>query len=279
MNPSNTSSISSDKNQKNAPYNATTSKNIKPHPTLLSALFNPKPTPEPSHDHSISGDYLHRQQKLALVQHPSEKLQVSNVDKQQNNDNSVVHHNPSAYHSHSPMFLDGNRYYEQWQSYLHENQMLSPSVQGGFLPYAHAARSGDHTSSKPAANGTWQSRMMQHENQMLSSSVRGGFVPPYATKSDDLSVQYQMTQVAANVPSKSDDRERHHMDSSLPSSIDPGTLLQQQLALLKEIEVSSDFVQTISMEGDTVQGNQVIGTGKRKRGRPRVMEKKKSSGP
>ena len=26
------------------------------------------------------------------------------------------------------MFLDGNRYYEQWQRYLHENQMLSPSV-------------------------------------------------------------------------------------------------------------------------------------------------------
>ena len=246
MNPSNTSSVSSDEEQKSTPYNATSSKNITPSPTLLSALFKPKPTPKPLHNHSISGDYLLRQQQHAQLQ---ASYTSSNVAKQkQKNNDKVVHNNPPAYQSHSPMFLDGNRYYEQWQRYLHENQMLSPSVQGGGLPpYASAAKSGENT-SQPAANGTWQSRMMQHgENQMLSSSDRGRYFPPYATKPDDLS------RAAANVPSRSNATETHHIHM----------LLQQQLALLKKIEsseVSSEFVQPASTEG---------GTGKRKRGRPR----------
>ena len=252
MNPSNTSSVSSDEEQKSTPYNATLSKNITPSPTLLSSLFNPKPTPKALHNHSIAGDYSLRQQQQAQLQ---ASYSTSNVAKQQNNDTP-------AYQSHSPMFLDGNRYYEQWQRYLHENQMLSPSVQGGGLPpYASAAKSGENT-SQPAANGTWQSRMMQHENQMLSSSDRGRYIPPYATKPDDLS------RAAANVPSRSNATETHHIHM----------LLQQQLALLKKIEsseVSSDFVQPATTEG---------GTGKRKRGRPRknhstlVMHQPKTAG-
>lgn len=134
----------------------------------LIALFNPTPTPPKPllHNHLDFGDYYRELQAFYA--------------------NSNVH-SPPAYQSHSPMFLDGNRYNEQWQSYLHSNQMLSSSVQGGgFPPYAYATRSGDHM-PQPAANCTWQSRMMQHENQMLRSQGKGRHFPPYATKPDHVS--------------------------------------------------------------------------------------------